>query len=392
MKRKIRLVVFSIVLIFFTAIGLYWLALGALLVILIWELFTSGFSLFAWIRKHSFASSMITIVGIFVLAISIRVFLIEIFSIPSSSMENTLLVGDKILVSKLNWGPALPKSPYEIPWINLFWYLGADKKNRLDSAYWGYNRLSGFSSIKHGDVTVFIHPLWGKRDNYFIKRCVGIPGDTLQIIDGVVLANRHAIAVSDNAKQSYQMKVINKAVFRNMVDSLELETWGNSAGQTNENLRMNLTRLQLKQLTPKKCIDSVSINIVGNDSTQWIDPKNRNLAWTIDNFGPVVIPRKGMTINLTPVCFLVYRLTITRLEKVKIAEKSGIFYLNGQPVTTYTFKQNYYFMMGDNRHNSNDSRYWGFVPEENIVGKALIVLFSNEQNGFRWSRILKLLD
>jgi signal peptidase I len=391
MNRKIQLALFTIVMIFITAIGLYWLALGVLCVFLIYILFRSDLSAFVWLRKHRFVSSMVSIVGIFILAISIRVFMIEIFSIPSGSMENTLLVGDKVLVSKLNYGPAMPKSPYEIPWINLLWYLGAGKTTKLDSAYWDYKRLSGFSSVMHGDVAVFIHPLWGKRDNYFIKRCVGIPGDTLQITDGVVFANREAITVSDHAKQPYRMKVTNRTAFRNMVDSLGLETWGNSPGQTGEKIRMNLTRLQLKQLTRKGCIDSVSINIAGNDSTQWVDPKNRDLAWTIDNFGPVVIPQKGMTISLTPTNFQVYRKTITRLEKVKLESKNGIFYLNGQPATTYTFKHNYYFMMGDNRHNSNDSRFWGFVPEENIVGKAVIILFSNDQNNFKWNRILTFL-
>jgi signal peptidase I len=304
-------------------------------------------------------------------------------------MENTLLVGDKILVSKLNYGPALPRSPYEIPWINVLWYLGANKKTRLDSAYWSYSRLSGFSFVKHGDVTVFIHPLWGKRDNYFIKRCVGIPGDTLQIIDGIVFDNRHAVTVSENIKQQYKMKITNRTEFSSLIESLELETWGNNSGNNNENIMLNLTRLQQEQLSIKKCVDSVAISYVGKDSTQWVDPRHRELAWTIDNFGPLVIPRKGMTIKLTPISFMIYRRTIARLEKVKLEEKKGLFYLNGQPVTTYMFRQNYYFMMGDNRNNSNDSRYWGLVPEENIVGKAVAVLFSNGQNGFRWNRILK---
>lgn len=388
MIRKFQLPLLCIILLITIAMGLYWLALGVLFVFLIYILFISNLSAFVWLRKHSFVSSLITLVGIFILAISIRVFMIEIFSIPSGSMENTLLVGDKVLVSKLNYGPATPRSPYEIPWINLFYYLSANKTTNLDSAYWDYCRLSGFSSIKQGDVAVFIHPLWGKRDNYFIKRCVGIPGDTLRIIDGQVFANREAIAASDHAKQPYQMKVVNRTEFRKMVDSLELETFGNYA-RGNENISLNLTKLQQKQLFEKKCVDSVSINVVGKDSTQWADPKDRKLAWTIDNFGPVVVPRKGTAINLTPISFLVYRQTITRLERVEIEEKNCVFYLNGQPITTYTFTHNYYFMMGDNRHNSNDSRYWGFVPEENIIGKANIILFSNDWNGIRWNRILK---
>ncbi len=337
MKRKIQLTVFCVILLIVTFSGLYWLALGAFLVFLICLLFLSKLLAFVWVRKHSFVSSLISMVGIFLLAISIRVFFIEIFSIPSSSMENTLFPGDKILVSKLNYGPAMPKSPYEIPWINLIWYLSADKTTNMDSVYWNYKRLSGFSSLKRCDVVVFLHPRWGKRDNFFVKRCVAAPGDTLQIIDGVVYANRQVLTIPDLAKQPYKM------------------------------------------------------NLVKNDSTQWVYPKNRKLAWTIDHYGPVVIPQKGMTIKLTPINYLVYRQTINRLEEIKLEEKDGIFYLNNEAATTYTFRRNYYFMMGDNRHNSNDSRYWGFVPEKLIIGKAAIVLFSYGEDGFRWNRVFKVI-
>jgi len=391
MNRKIKLTVFGIILLIITFIGLYWLALGALLIYLICSLFKSDLSLIVWLRKHGFVLLMVSILGIFILAISIRVFMIEIFTIPSSSMENTLLVGDMILISKLNYGPVLPKSPYEIPWINLFWYLSSNKTTNLDSAYWDYNRLSSYSSVKHGDMAVFIQPLWRIRNNFLIKRCVGIPGDTLQIIDGVVFANKQAITVSDDAKQPYQMKVINRTVFMNLVDSLNIEIWKNNLEFCNQRVILNITQLQLKQLSEKKSVDSVSFSLVQNDTTQWIFPNDQKLTWNIDNFGPLVIPRKGMTINLTPLNFLLYQQSINILEKSKIEERNNIYYLNGKSVTTYTFRQNYFFMMGDNRHNSNDSRYWGFVPEENIVGKAVIVLFSNELNGFRWTRTLKII-
>ena len=389
MIRKLKLAIFIIILIIITLTGLYWLTLGALILVFIWQLFESDLPVIVWFKKHSFVSLLITIPGILILAISVRVFIIEIFAIPSGSMENTLLVGDKVLVSKLNYGPSMPKSPNEIPWINLFYYLSANKTTNLDSPYWDYCRLSGFSSVKYGDVIVFIHPLWGKRDNYFIKRCVGIPGDTLQIIDGVVFANRQEISVSDHAKQLYQMKINDRTEFRKMTESLDLEIWGNNSADAKGNIKLNLTGLQQIQLLNQKCVNSVSIRKVENDSSQWVYPKDRKLAWTIDNYGPVVIPRKGTKINLTPISFLVYRQTIDKLEKVIISEKSGVYYLNGLPATTYTFLHNYYFMMGDNRYNSNDSRFWGFVPEENIVGKASIVLFSNDWNGIRWNRILK---
>lgn len=392
MKRKIQLTSFIVIVFIVAFSGLYWLALVILMVLLICLLFRSKLPVFVWIRSNGFISSPILLVGIFLLAISMRVFLIDIFAIPSGSMESTLVAGDKILVSKLNYGPAMPQSPYEIPWINLIWYLSAGKTNNMDSLYWDYNRLSGFSSVKRGDVTVFIHPLWGKRDNFFVKRCVGLPGDTLQIINGVVYANHQAIAVPDLVRQPYKIKVNHWPAFLKLTDSLQIEANGNYPRRNNETPGYNLTAHQLRQLQAGHCIESVSMDVVSNDSTQWVFQKRRNVTWTIDNYGPVVIPRKGMILELNPINFLVYWQIMNKLEGNKVKEKDGIYFLNNQPVTTYTFNRNYYFMMGDNRHNSNDSRHWGFVPEENIVGKAQVILFSNDSRGIRWNRVLQLID
>jgi signal peptidase I len=337
-KRIIQLTIFGIVLLIITFSGLYWLAFGSFLVFLIYLILRSELSVFVWIRKHSLVSTPTTMIGLFILAISIRVFFIEIFSIPSGSMESTLMVGDKILVSKLNYGPAMPRSPYEIPWLNLIWYLKANAATNTDTAVWHYTRLKGISEVKNGDVIVFSHPLWGNRDNFFVKRCIAVPGDTLEILNGEVRINKELFHESGNVNNQYT-------------------------------------------------------KTVENDSSKWVwnYPKHEQLKWTIDIFGPIVIPTKGMMINLTRTNFLVYQRTINQLEKIKIEEKDGIFYLNGQPANTYIFKHNYYFMMGDNRHDSNDSRYWGLVPEENIVGKASLILFSNDWNGIRWKRMLKII-
>ena len=391
MRRKIGLAVFALVLIYLLAKGIYWLALGLTFVFLICMLFKSKLPPFVWLGKHGLVSSLVTLIGIFLLAISIRMFLFEIFSIPSGSMENTLLAGDKVLVSKLNYGPALPLSPFDIPWINLFWYLGADKKTNPDSAYWNNSRLRGFAQVRHGDVVVFAQPLLKKGDNILIKRCVGIPGDTLQITDGVVFANHRVIPISDNAKQPYRMGIRNRPALLNLVDSLGLEVWAGNRGYTPDSIIMNMTPSQLGKLRGRGCADPISFRSVEKDSAHWVFHTDKKLAWTIDNFGPLVIPGKGTTIELTPENYLVYRETIAQLEKVEVAEKNGGFYLNGKPATTYTFRHNYFFMMGDNRHNSNDSRYWGFVPEENLVGKAAIILFSYGATGFRFKRILKTL-
>ena len=389
MKRKIQLAVFAAIVLTIAFLGIYWLAIGILFVFLIGLLFRSKLSVFVWIRRYSFFSSLASIVGIFLLAISMRVFFIEVFSIPSASMENTLYPGDKVLVSKLNYGPAMPQSPFEIPWINLIWYLSADKTTSFDSIYWDQKRLNGFSSIKHGEIVVFIHPLWGQRDNFFIKRCVGLSGDTFQIIDGVVFANRKAINMPELGKQPYIVKVRDLPAFRKLSDSLKIEAWGNGSWNYNEYFGFDMTNMQQKKLLGEKSIDSVFVNVVKNDSSQWV---NKELKWTIDNYGPMIIPKKGMTIQLNSLNYKIYRQTIEELEKVEIDEKEGSFYLNGKHATTYVFNKNYCFMMGDNRHNSADSRYWGLVPENNIVGKAIIILFSNNWDGFKWPRLFKKIQ
>lgn len=369
-------------------LGLYWLALATFLLYLVFLLFRSELALFAWIRKHRYVSSLLTIVGIFLLAISIRIFFIEIFSIPSSSMENTLYPGDKVLVSKLNYGPAMPQSPFEIPWINLIWYLSADKNTPLDSVYWDQKRLSGFSSIKKGDVVVFIHPLWGQRDNFFIKRCMGLPGDTLQVKNGMVFANQKVISMPELGRQPYIVKVKQLTAFKKLTDSLKIEAFGNGSWSYNEYYGFDMSPIQQRKLLNRNCIDSVFVNLVKNDSSQWI---NKELEWTIDNYGPLIIPKKGMTIRLNSLNYKLYHQTIEQLEKVKVEEKDGLFYLDGIEKSSYTFKKDYCFMMGDNRHNSADSRIWGLVPEDNIVGKAVIILFSNNNNGIQWHRFMKLI-
>ena len=145
-------------------------------------------------------------------------------------------------------------------------------------------------------------------------------------------------------------------------------------------------------LEKQNFIDSIIPVIIVNDSTTWLYPREGHVKWTIDNYGPILIPFKGMEINLNNSNYAIYKRTINQLEGHKLIKSEGGFYLDGVAINKYTFRNNYYFMMGDNRNNSNDSRYWSLVPGQNIVGKASFVLFSNDWNGFKWSRLFKKIE
>jgi signal peptidase I len=389
-KRKL-VYALSPAIIMAVTIQLYWLAGMLLGAGSLWLLFSSKLHFIVWFKSKKRLGTILSLFTVFIVAISMRIFFIEIFAIPSGSMEDTLLPGDKVLVTKLNYGPRMPYSPYEIPWLNLFWYLQANATTNTDTIFWHYTRLKGFSKVKNGDVIVFGHPLWGKRDNFFVKRCIGLPGDTLEIRNGEVKINRKMFFEPEYVKNQYAIWYNNSTALYKLTDSLNLYTTGLYGQRENRALELLMNKLNKEKLIGQASIDSIHIKSVESDSSKWVwvYPKNEELVWTIDNFGPLVIPAKGMIIKLTHTNLLIYQQTINRLEKVKIEEKNMTFYLNNIPATTYTFKRNYYFMMGDNRSNSNDSRYWGFVPEENIVGKATLILLSSEWNGFRWKRMLK---
>ena len=343
--------------------------------------------------NNKWLKTIFTFTGIFIFAILFRVFFIEIYSIPSGSMEDTLLPGDKVLVNKLVYGPKLPASPYDIPWINLIWFLQAGAAANPDSVYWNYQRLPGFSTVERSDIMVFSHPLWGGRNNFFIKRCMALPGDTLAIEGGKAKINGQFLREPALSKKVYEIWPVNTRQFSRLTDSLGLQSFGRSVQSREKgSVEMFLTENQKNQLLESGSIVSIKIKTSPPDSSHWVYPKNREFAWTIDNNGPLVIPFRGMAIKLNHRNFLLYGRTINRLEKIKLEEKDGLYYLDDEPATQYIFRQNYYFMLGDNRNNSNDSRHWGFAPEENIVGKVALVLFNYRFGEFKWERVLKRVE
>ena len=281
-----------------------------------------GLSVLKWV---------VLMLGVVLLAVALRVLVFEVYQIPSNSMEKTLVPGDVIVVNKLIYGAKLPDSPFEIPWVNLLFYMNEKARSRKDSAWWEPRRVKGLSEIKRGDVFVFKPPF--DSASYYIKRCVALPGDTLTIRKGLVYLNGE------------------KAGF-------EPEKWWNK----------------------HELIAPVQYATF---------PYHSHFVWSIDRFGPVVVPKKGMIVSLNDSVYALYKTAIEVQEKVKLTARDGHFYLNDKPVDSYTFRSDYYFMMGDNRHASNDSRYWGFVADYKIEGKATRILWSYRQGNMLWDRLFK---
>ncbi len=333
--------------------------------------------------------TLATCIFIFFMAVSVRVFLFEVFAIPSGSMEETLSIGDKILVNKLVYGPELPRSPFEIPWLNLFYYITEGNKAPLDSLWWDYTRLPGLRKIRQGDVLVFRHPTWGGRNNFFVKRCVALPGDTLYIRLSKIYTNRQVFKEPPLVKKKFLVWSKNIFQVARAFENKKMKIQWDSQQLIKNGYLVDLTSEAKEELLNSDLdVDSIKNIEWPDDTANWVYPIGESFRWTIDHYGPIIIPYKGMTIQLTNKNFQMYARAVNALERKRLEARHGQIFLNGEPVTTYTFTHNYYFMMGDNRYNSNDSRYWGFVPEKDIVGKAVVILFSNDEE-FNWKRLFK---
>lgn len=384
---KHKFITLSSIFIFIALLSLYWLALGLLVVGGLYLLFQSNINLAIGYRKRGWLYGTTTLVSVVLLAIGMRVFMLDIYTIPSSSMEGSLLTGDKIFVSKLQYGPRLPESPFEIPWLNLFFYMNKEARARIDDKWWEYERYNGFSEIKRNDVVVFNHPTEAKQ--FYIKRCIGLPGNRIRIKNGIVYSDMKPVQDPPTAKYLYQIRFNDKKRFEKLIDSLALES-----GATEEPLHASiaLSKQEYNSLKGASCITSISLDEFPINA--FIDGRagSKAFSWTTNNWGAVWIPQKGKNILLTPENLRVYHTILEKFEKVAIHNVGNEFWLKGTKITRYRFKQNYYFMMGDNRHNSIDSRYWGFIPEQNIVGKAVVVLYSINNDKFCWKRLLKRVE
>lgn len=323
----------------------------------------------------------------------IRTFFIEAYTIPTPSMEKSLLVGDFLFVSKVSYGARIPNTPLSFPFAHHTMPI-VGGKSYLEWIKIGYHRLPGFGHLKHGDCVVFNWPAENegrpvdKKENY-IKRCIGLAGDTISIVNREVYINGVKSELPQFSQSSYHVITDGTGFSDKAVSRLGLR------GDTLSPYEFNyhLTRKEADEIKSFGNVKQIEANTVpANYFQPFIFPFESRLNWNVDNFGPIWIPKRGMTINLDSNNLAFYRKCITDYEGNKLEERNGEILINGKPETTYTFKMDYYFMMGDNRHDSADSRFWGFVPEDHIVGKAVFIWMSWDTDGtflskIRWKRL-----
>ena len=361
--------------------------------------------LYSWVHAIIFATVVATL---------IQLYWFQMFVIPTGSMESTLMAGDYILVNKVSYGPRVPMTPLSFPFVHNTMPLNDTKPSFSTAWERSYRRLAGTDQVKRGDVVVFnfpegdtvvmeqpamsyyellrnddfgstveerreylkknytiaVRPL-DKKENY-IKRCVAVAGDSLVVVDGVVytdgvkecaVATRQYIyANGDTGRAIALERPIMDSEIANYADQNPVK-----AGKLSEGDR--------GMLIPHLTVGEVS-------------------KWDLDNFGPVWVPKAGATIELTPENMAMYGRCIAVYEQRAVKQQDGKVFIDGKEATEYTFLMDYYFMMGDNRHESLDSRFWGFVPEDHIVGKAAFVWFSVDPNGggIRWDRIFTRIE
>jgi signal peptidase I len=388
MTKKYKKALIITLALFLIVLGLVWLAI---ILVLFAVTYSISFRYILLIR-HIFLRKMVTGVFLFLLLLSsticIKLLAFDIYKIPSSSMENMLYPGDVIVVNKLQYGPKLPRSPFEIPWVNLGFYMNKNARSRMKETWWDYNRLGGTTTIKQGDVFVF-NSTWNK-DFILVKRCVGLPGDTLIIKKGEIYTNSIVFNSPETVKNNCSFHIKNRKLLYKIIDSIPIEGYINYDYRKPNCGSVIFSKQEFELLLKRKCIDSINKNIDVYSAEEKL-LKTTTSKWTLDDMGSIVIPKKDMVIQLNPDTFILYEKVIRLLEKSTITEKEGTYFINGKRTTTYKFKLNYYFMMGDNRKGTFDSRCWGFLPETNIIGKVQCVLFSNKYEEFQWDRLFKML-
>ena len=377
----------------------------------LWNELKSNTKVYLWIYGWVHAILFATVV-----ATLVQLYWFQMFVIPTGSMEGTLLAGDYILVDKVCYGPRVPMTPLSFPFVHNTMPMNPEKASFSTAWERSYRRLAGTGQVERGDVVVFnfpegdtvlmempemdyyqllynnskeydvlrrgrtiderradiasrytivVRPL-DKKENY-IKRGVGMPGDTLMVVAGKVVCNGESEAFVPQRQYRYQNV---KSGGKRLITDAEMAGLDSSMW-------------------------SLGHDYVGDAA---LIPHNSASQWTLDDFGPLWIPQAGATIELTPETMAMYGRCIAVYEhrsvRQEVANGTTTFYIDGEAATHYTFLMDYYFMMGDNRHESLDSRFWGFVPEDHIVGKAKYIWFSKDpiSGEIRWDRMFTSIE
>ena len=350
-------------------------------------------------KKKSEVRSWIDAIGFAVIAATLlRTFLIEAYTIPTSSMEKSMLIGDFLFVSKVAYGPRVPMTPIAFPLVHHTMPIG-NGKSYTEAIKLPYHRMKGLGEIKRNDCVVFNWPAEtlgrpvDKKENY-VKRCVGVPGDKIELINAQLMVNDAPQEEPEGMKKQWHYNVSTKGTGLNpniLYEKYDITEGGYGRNKNEYNLTLtNESRDAIQNFTN---VTSVKRQYEkGGIYADYIFPHDKKFKWNVDNFGPITVPAAGETVSITTENLSIYKDIIERYENNKLEVVAGEIYINDKVATTYTFAMDYFWMMGDNRHNSADSRFWGFVPENHIVGKALFVWMSWDKNAkglnkIRWNRL-----